>query len=132
VARQLSEWDHGEHRVQLWLPNLNSRCDLLDARDVASAYARLLEAGTAGQAYNVCSCQPVTYGEVVRAMVKELAIDPEITELPAPENAEAVQAPIGDNAKLRGEAGWEPAHRALDAVPELLAGLGVNVAAARN
>jgi GDP-4-dehydro-6-deoxy-D-mannose reductase len=83
--------------------------DLTDVRDVVRAYRLLVEHGTPGEAYNVCSGRGVTVREVAEGMLAmsdaplELVVDPELVR--------PVDVPrlVGSRAKLHAATGWEPA-----------------------
>jgi GDP-4-dehydro-6-deoxy-D-mannose reductase len=88
--------------------NLAPVRDLLDVRDVASAYRLLLEHGTPGEAYNVARGEGVALAEVfarLAALVGTVAV-------PAPDAALARKGDIphlvGDSTKLRRATGWAP------------------------
>ncbi len=82
--------------------------DLSDVRDVVRAYRLLVEHGTPGEAYNVCSGHGVSVREVADTMLAtsdaplELVVDPELVR--------PVDVPrlVGDPARLRAATGWEP------------------------
>ena len=82
--------------------------DLSDVRDVVRAYRLLVEHGTPGEAYNVCSGRGVSVREVADVMLAmsdaplELVVDPELVR--------PVDVPrlVGDPARLRAATGWEP------------------------
>jgi GDP-4-dehydro-6-deoxy-D-mannose reductase len=81
--------------------------DLSDVRDVVRAYRLLVEAGTPGEAYNVCSGRGVSVGDVADTMLAmtemplELVVDPELVR--------PVDVPrlVGSPARLRTLTGWE-------------------------
>jgi GDP-4-dehydro-6-deoxy-D-mannose reductase len=83
--------------------------DLSDVRDVVRAYRLLVEHGTPGEAYNVCSGRGVTVRDVADALLSmsesplELVVDPELVR--------PVDVPrlVGDPSRLRAATGWEPA-----------------------
>ena len=82
--------------------------DLSDVRDIVRAYRLLVEHGTPGEAYNVCSGHGVSVREVADTMLAtsdaplELVVDPELVR--------PVDVPrlVGDPARLRAATGWEP------------------------
>jgi GDP-4-dehydro-6-deoxy-D-mannose reductase len=83
--------------------------DLSDVRDVVRAYRLLVELGTPGEAYNVCSGRGVTVRDVADTLLSmsdaplELVVDPELVR--------PVDVPrlVGDPGRLRAATGWEPA-----------------------
>jgi GDP-4-dehydro-6-deoxy-D-mannose reductase len=82
--------------------------DLSDVRDVVRAYRLLVELGTPGETYNVCSGHGVTVRDLAETMLSmsetplELVFDPELVR--------PVDVPrlVGDPARLRAATGWEP------------------------
>ncbi|MFN8028669.1 MAG: GDP-mannose 4,6-dehydratase [Acidimicrobiia bacterium] len=99
--------------------NLDSVRDFTDVRDVVRAYRLLIEHGTPGEAYNVCSGEGVR----IRALAEQLLtrarrplhlrVDPELVR--------PVEVPVfvGDPAKLVAATGWTrtiPLHTTLDDV----------------
>ena len=82
--------------------------DLSDVRDIVRAYRLLVEHGTPGEAYNVCSGHGVSVEEIADTMLAtsdaplELVVDPELVR--------PVDVPrlVGDPARLRAATGWEP------------------------
>jgi GDP-4-dehydro-6-deoxy-D-mannose reductase len=82
--------------------------DLTDVRDVVRAYRLLIERGTPGDAYNVCSGRGVSVRDVAEAMLAlsdaplELVVDPELVR--------SVDVPrlVGSAAKLHAATGWQP------------------------
>jgi GDP-4-dehydro-6-deoxy-D-mannose reductase len=83
--------------------------DVCDVRDVVRAYRLLVEHGTPGDAYNVCSGRGVSVRDVAGAMLAmseaplELVVDPELVR--------TVDVPrlVGSPARLCATTGWEPA-----------------------
>jgi GDP-4-dehydro-6-deoxy-D-mannose reductase len=82
--------------------------DISDVRDVVRAYRLLVEHGTPGEAYNVCSGHGMSVCEVADTMLAtsdaplELVVDPELVR--------PIDVPrlVGDPARLRAATGWEP------------------------
>ncbi len=106
--------------------NLSPRRDFTDVRDVMRAYRLIIEKGTPGVAYNVCTGSSISIGEVAALLVSldaeheqkeplELQIDP------------ALQRPVdvpellGDSTLLRRDTGWEPTLSVSDTLGEVLA-----------
>jgi GDP-4-dehydro-6-deoxy-D-mannose reductase len=82
--------------------------DVADVRDVVRAYRLLMEWGTPGETYNVCTGVGVSVGDIARHMLDlsphtlELVVDPALLR--------PVEVPrlIGDPTKLRAATGWAP------------------------
>ena len=88
--------------------NLTPRRDFTDVRDVVRAYRLLIERGTPGEAYNVCSGRAVSIEEVARLMLELAGADLEL--VPDPELERPVDVPVllGDPGKIRAATGWAP------------------------
>lgn len=82
--------------------------DLSDVRDVVRAYRLLVELGTPGEAYNVCSGRGVSVREVADAMLA--MSDAPLELVVAPELVRTVDVPrlVGSPARLCAATGWEP------------------------
>jgi GDP-4-dehydro-6-deoxy-D-mannose reductase len=89
--------------------NLAPVRDLLDVRDVAAAYVRLLARGTPGETYNVASGDGLALAELFRrlAALTGAAAVP----VPDPSLVRTADVPhlVGDATKLREATGWAPA-----------------------
>jgi GDP-4-dehydro-6-deoxy-D-mannose reductase len=94
---------------QVAVGNLAPVRDLLDVRDVVTAYRRLLLHGGPGEVYNVARGEGVTLAQVFG----RLAALMDLTIVPVPDPALVRRADIphlvGDSTKLRRSTGWAPA-----------------------
>jgi GDP-4-dehydro-6-deoxy-D-mannose reductase len=88
--------------------NLEARRDVTDVRDVVRAYRMLIEHGTPGDAYNVCSGRDLAVQELADHMVA-LAHVP-VRLVPDPSLIRPVDVPVlrGDNSKICRDTGWMP------------------------
>jgi len=88
--------------------NLEPVRDLLDVRDVASAYLALLARGVPGEVYNVASGE----GHSLEAVFARLAVIVGVDAIPEPDSELVRPADIpylvGDSGKLRAATGWAP------------------------
>ncbi|MBP7928945.1 MAG: GDP-mannose 4,6-dehydratase [Acidimicrobiia bacterium] len=88
--------------------NLDPVRDFTDVRDVIRAYRMLMENGSSGQAYNVCSGVGRSVNEIAERLISlsghriELEVDPSLVR--------PVEVPqlVGSPAKLKDATGWEP------------------------
>jgi GDP-4-dehydro-6-deoxy-D-mannose reductase len=112
-AREIALIEAGAVPPVIHVGNLDAERDLTDVRDVAAAYAQLLERGTAGRAYNICSGTAHRIGDVLDRLIAlarvpvTLAFDPERLR---PSDLPRI---VGDSTRLRTELGWSP-KRSLD------------------
>jgi GDP-4-dehydro-6-deoxy-D-mannose reductase len=106
-ARQLAEIAAGAEPV-LHVGNLKALRDFLDVRDVVAAYIALVERGTPGQCYNVCSGSPVEIEGILRRLIALAHLPVEVREDPARMRPSDVPLSYGDNTRLREATGWTP------------------------
>ena len=88
--------------------NLSPRRDFTDVRDVVRAYRLLVEHGTAGEVYNVCSGRAIAVQELVEQFLAMATIPMRLET--DPELARPVDIPVllGDNRRLVHDTGWAP------------------------
>lgn len=106
AARIAAAEREGERVIRVG--NLDVVRDLTDVRDVVRAYRLLVQRGTPGDAYNVCSGRGVSVRDVAEALLAmsgaplELVVDPELVR--------PVDVPrlVGSPAKLSAATGWQP------------------------
>lgn len=94
--------------------------DFLHVSDVVSAYISLVEKGRPGEAYNVCSGNGVTVGEVAAEVLSRAGVQAQFTPDPALQRSVDVPYLVGDNQKLIAATGWRPARSRADIIDDLL------------
>jgi GDP-4-dehydro-6-deoxy-D-mannose reductase len=94
--------------------------DILDVRDVAECYAALLDEGTTGVAYNVCSGSGTVLRQVVDMLV-DLAEVPLRIEVD-PERVRPADVPylVGDPARVLKRTSWTARRPLTTTVRDLL------------
>lgn len=103
IAR--NEKDGGD---EVPIGNTTPRRDITDVRDVVRAYRLLVEHGTAGEVYNVCSGHAVSVQEIAQRLL-EMAHHPmKLVSDPALERPVDIPVLIGDNRRLVGATRWIP------------------------
>jgi GDP-4-dehydro-6-deoxy-D-mannose reductase len=88
--------------------NLSARRDFTDVRDVVRAYRALIETGTPGEVYNVCSGRDVSIRSIAEGLLAlaetslEFETDPSLVR--------PVEVPVlrGDPTRLGEATGWKP------------------------
>ncbi|MFI5280947.1 MAG: NAD-dependent epimerase/dehydratase family protein [Gemmatimonadales bacterium] len=88
--------------------NLEVVREFMDVRDVAAAYAALLQKGKPGEVYNVASGQAVTLRDLFTRLAKVVGVDAIPETDPAFMRAGDLMHLVGDAAKLRAATGWQP------------------------
>lgn len=106
-ARQLADILAGAEPV-LAVGNLEAERDFLDVRDVATAYVRLMETGTDGEIYNLCSGKPVAIREILRQLITLAGVPITVRQDAARMRASDVPCFYGRAAKLQRSSGWSP------------------------
>lgn len=109
MSRQVAEIMLGRRDRLIRVGNLDATRDLTDVRDVARAYALLLEKGKNGEIYNVCSAQELSIRAVLEQLVAYAKTEIRIEQDPAlMRNAEQKRI-LGSCDKLKKDTGWAPA-----------------------
>ena len=107
LAKRIVEADRrGDSSIAVG--NLAARRDFTDVRDVVKAYRMLIESGTPGEVYNVCSGHDVAIEEIATTLLRlagtslEFKTDPALTR--------PVEVPVlrGDPTRLQHATGWKP------------------------
>lgn len=89
--------------------NLSARRDFTDVRDVVRAYRLLVDHGTPGEAYNVCSGSDLAVQELADVLVSMARVPVRLVNDTSLERPVDVPVLRGDPAKLHAATGWEPA-----------------------
>jgi GDP-4-dehydro-6-deoxy-D-mannose reductase len=107
VAQQLMAIAGGRSAV-VQVGNVEVVRDFTDVRDVVAAYVSVLERGTTGDVYNVCSGVGRTVREVVELMITTSGIEAVLQR--ATERLRPIDVPIaiGSPSKIRQATGWLP------------------------
>jgi len=120
-ARQIIEIKLGRREPVLNVGAIDVTRDFTDVRDVVQAYLVLLERGTTGEAYNVCSGREYSIrevlGELIRLAGVECKIIVDTTRLRAVER----KRNRGSFEKLEKCTGWKPRIALTDSLRDVLA-----------
>ncbi len=120
-CRQLARIELGMQEPVLWVGNLEVTRDFLDVRDVVEAYRCLLERGSKGEVYNVCSGVEVRLADLVKALLG-------LSSRPIEVRMDAARLRPTDTPRLRGSheklaqhTGWQPKRDILVTLKEVFA-----------
>lgn len=94
--------------------------DFLHVADVVDAYLSLLDAGIAGEAYNVCSGDGLSVRALAGLVLQRVGVRADISTDQAFARPVDVPVQIGSNAKLRRATGWAPRHTREDIIDDLI------------
>ena len=94
--------------------------DYLHVADVVAAYVLLLERGTPGEVYNVCSGTGTTVQELALRVLERVGVAAEVGTDPSLVRPSDIPVLVGDNSKLRNATGWTPTHSLDDIIDDLI------------
>ncbi len=117
VARALALPKRGG---RLTVGNGDTVRDFLHVEDVVNAYLALVETGTPGEVYNVCSGEGVSIRALAESVLQRLGVPADISSDPALTRPVDVPVQIGSNAKLRRTTGWTPRRTREDIIDDLI------------
>ncbi len=120
-ASQLAAIKLGQEENRIMVGNLEAQRDFTDVRDVARGYQFLADKGVPGEAYIICSEQPVQIQTVLDELIA-LADVPIVVERD-PERLRPSDTPClyGSFAKIGRDTGWEPMITREDSLRDALA-----------
>jgi GDP-4-dehydro-6-deoxy-D-mannose reductase len=107
LARQIAEAAR-TGATTLQVGNIEVRRDLADVRDVVRAYRLLVERGSGGGVYNVCTGRSVSIESLARRLLAIAQIDLELRRDPALARPVDVADMRGDPGELEAVTGWRP------------------------
>jgi len=108
LARQVVEIRQGVRPVELVLGSLDVTRDVLDVRDVVSAYLALLDGGRSGEVYNVCSGVERSVRELATMLLERAGVQATLRTDERLVRPHEQRRMVGDNTKLRKATGWKP------------------------
>ncbi len=107
-ARRIADIEAGKWEPVLAVGNLDARRDIHDVRDTVRAYERIVEHGTDGRIYNVCSGRAIQIGALVDKLLAHARVRITIRVDPARYRPTDVPLLLGDPTRVQSELGWLP------------------------
>lgn len=107
-ARQLAEIEAGVSPPVLRVGNLDSRRDITDVRDTVRAYIALVERGTAGRPYNVCSGHTYRIRDLLDILLALARVPVRVETDPARLRPSDNPVVLGSHARITADTGWTP------------------------
>ena len=108
-ARQIAAIERREMEPVIRVGNLTARRDLLDVRDVVTAYTALMATGVPGTVYNVASGIARPIAAVLEGLIARARVTVTVVPDPARMRPDDTPAMVGDASRLRNATGWSPA-----------------------
>ena len=108
MARQIALIEAGRQEPRLTVGNLAPKRDLMDVRDTVRAYEAMIDRGTPGQTYNVCSGRAIAIGDLIERLVSRSRVPVALMQDPALFRPSDVPLLVGDHSRLTAETGWMP------------------------
>lgn len=107
-ASQIARIEAGLQPPVLRVGDLSPCRDFIDVRDVVEAYVALLEHGTEGEIYNVCSGVARSIREVLDLLLEEAQVPVKVEVDPARIRPAEIPVFVGSAVKLSRATGWRP------------------------
>ncbi|MFN8532093.1 MAG: GDP-mannose 4,6-dehydratase [Dehalococcoidia bacterium] len=120
-CKQVAEIEAGLRPPVVQVGNLTPRRDFSDVLDVCRALWLLVERGTPGETYNLCSGQAPVIGEVLDLVLSKARVTVRVEEDPARLRPSDEPILLGDNSRLRRDTGWAPEVPLSDSLDRILA-----------
>lgn len=107
-AQQIAAAEAGEGPAEVHVGNLDIRRDIVDVRDVVTAYERVMEGAPSGRAFNVASGRAERIGDLLDHLTALARTPLHVIIDPARFRPSDVPTILGDASRLRSELSWSP------------------------
>ncbi|WP_085667313.1 MULTISPECIES: GDP-mannose 4,6-dehydratase [unclassified Pseudomonas] len=108
AARQINRIKQGLQAPRLEVGDIDVTRDFLDVGDVVSAYFALLEKGTPGQVYNICSGREQSIRSLIEQMGDLAEVELQLVQDPARMRRADQRRVCGSHQRLARTTGWTP------------------------
>jgi len=120
-ARRIADIERGRWEPEIAVGNLDARRDLTDVRDTVRAYRLMLERGTHGDIFNVCSGVAIQIRELLDRLIARARVAVRIRIDPSRYRPNDTPLLVGDPGRIRSQLGWTPRIGIDQSVDDLLA-----------
>jgi len=107
-AKQIAEIEAGTREPVIRVGNLDSKRDITDVRDTVRAYRLVVQRGTPGRPYNVCSGEAYRVRDLLDALTGRSPTPIRVEVDPARLRPSDNPIIAGDRSRIAAETGWEP------------------------
>lgn len=119
-AKRIAEIEAGKLKEKtLMVGNLDAAKDFSDVRDMVAAYELLVEKGSPGEVYNICSGTAYRIKDIAEKLLSFSEENIEIVQDPSKKRPTDTIAIYGDNSRVRS-LGWSPRHTVDETLKNLL------------
>ena len=108
MARQIALIERGQVEPVIKVGNLDAQRDVTDVRDVARAYAALMQSGKTGVVYNVASGVARSIRSILEALVSRSKMPVRIEVDQTRMRPNDVPVVVGNHSRLTESTGWHP------------------------
>jgi GDP-4-dehydro-6-deoxy-D-mannose reductase len=105
-ARRIADIEKGRWDPEISVGNLDACRDLTDVRDTVRAYTLILERGTPGRPYNVCSGRAITMRQLLDLLLARARVPVTVKVDPARYRPNDTPLLLGDPSRLHADLGW--------------------------
>jgi GDP-4-dehydro-6-deoxy-D-mannose reductase len=105
-ARRIADIEKGRWEPEISVGNLDACRDLTDVRDTVRAYTMILERGTPGRPYNVCSGRAITMRHLLDLLRARARVPVTVKIDPARYRPNDTPLLLGDPSRLHADLGW--------------------------
>lgn len=107
-AEQLARIEAGSAEAVLRVGNLESRRDITDVRDTVRAYETIVERGSPGRPYNVCSGRAHRVRDLLDILLGLTRVRVQVEVDPARLRPSDNPVVLGSHERLTRDTGWQP------------------------
>ena len=107
-AKQIVEIKLGRREARMTVGDIDVTRDFTDVRDVIRAYFLVLERGSVGEVYNVCSGKEQSIRSLLERMREFAGVDVQLETDPTRLRKQEQRRVAGSYAKLGAATGWKP------------------------
>lgn len=108
LAKQVAEIANGKREPVIEAGNLNTGRDFTDVSDVVKAYYLLLQKGTPGEVYNVCSGKAYLIKDIVDILLRISGVEADVKSNEGLKRKNDPLLLMGCREKIFRDIGWQP------------------------
>lgn len=107
-ARRIADIERGKWQSTISVGNLSAKRDLTDVRDTVRAYRLMIQHGSHGDVFNVCSGIAIEIREMLDRLIARARVPVKVAVDPARLRPNDSPLLLGDPSRIRAALGWTP------------------------